>query len=42
MTPNLDHLTFVVVFCALIDFAKLLVELLGRADDRRFRSDPSR
>ena len=37
--PN--HLLFVVAFCALIDFVKLLVELLGRAEDRRFRSDPS-
>ena len=36
-----DRLVFVVVFCALVDFAKLLIELLGRADDRRFRSDPS-
>jgi len=35
------HLVFVVAFCALVDFVKLLVELLGRADDRRFRSDPS-
>lgn len=35
--PN--HLVFVVAFCALVDFVKLLVELLGRAEDRRFRSD---
>ncbi|HEY6196610.1 MAG TPA: glycosyltransferase [Candidatus Eisenbacteria bacterium] len=35
------HLIFVVAFCALVDFVKLLVELLGRAEDRRFRSDPS-
>jgi glycosyltransferase involved in cell wall biosynthesis len=37
--PN--HLVFVVAFCALVDFVKLLVELLGRAEDRRFRSDAS-
>jgi cellulose synthase/poly-beta-1,6-N-acetylglucosamine synthase-like glycosyltransferase len=37
--PN--HLVWVVVFCALVDFVKLLVELLGRTEDRRFRSDPS-
>src|SRR5262245_14731432 len=37
--PN--HLVLVVAFCALVDFVKLLVELLGRAEDRRFRSDPS-
>jgi len=35
------HLVWLVLFCALVDFVKLLVELLGRADDRRFRSDPS-
>jgi len=37
--PN--HLVFVVVFCALVDFVKLLIELLGRAEDRRFQSDAS-
>ncbi|HXS83309.1 MAG TPA: glycosyltransferase [Methylomirabilota bacterium] len=37
--PN--HLVWVVAFCALVDFVKLLVELLGRAEDRRFQSDPS-
>ena len=36
-----SHLVWVVVVCALVDFVKLLVELLGRAEDRRFRSDPS-
>src|SRR5690242_17095716 len=36
-----SHLVYVVLFCALVDFAKLLIELLGRADDRRFRSEPS-
>jgi cellulose synthase/poly-beta-1,6-N-acetylglucosamine synthase-like glycosyltransferase len=37
--PN--HLVWLVAFCALVDFLKLLMELLGRAEDRRFRSDPS-
>jgi hypothetical protein len=37
--PN--HLVWVAVFCALVDFVKLLVELLGRAEDRRIRSDPT-
>ena len=32
---------FVVVFCTLVDFVKLLVELLGRNEERRFQSDPS-
>ena len=41
MTPLPSHLLWVVLFCAAVDFVKLLVELLGRADDRRFRSDPS-
>lgn len=41
MAPVPGHLLFVVAFCALIDFVKLLVELLGRAEDRRFRSDTS-
>lgn len=41
MTDPSGHLLFVVAFCALVDFAKLLVELLGRADDRRFRGDAS-
>ena len=34
-------IVFVVVFCALVDFIKLLVELLGRNEDRHFTSDPS-
>src|SRR5438477_3500522 len=38
--PN--HLLFVVAFCALVDFVKLLIELLGRAEDRRFRAEPAR
>lgn len=36
-----DHLVFVVLFCALVDFVKLLIELLGRENDRRFTSDLS-
>ncbi len=32
---------FVVLFCALVDFVKLMIELLGRSDDRQFRSDGS-
>ena len=36
-----SHLVWVVVVCTLVDFVKLLIELLGRAEDRRFRSDPS-
>lgn len=34
-------LVWVVAFCTAVDFVKLLVELLGRAEDRRFRSDPA-
>src|SRR5262245_21109435 len=37
--PN--HLVLVVAFCALLVFVKRHVELLGRSEDRRFRSDPS-
>ena len=36
-----DRLVFTVLFCALVDFVKLLIELLGRAEDREFESDPS-
>ncbi|MBI1799154.1 MAG: glycosyltransferase family 2 protein, partial [Candidatus Eisenbacteria bacterium] len=35
------EILFVVLFCALVDFVKLVVELLGRSEDRAFRSDPS-
>ena len=35
------HLLFVVLFCALVDFVKLLIELLGRSEPRRFRQDAS-
>jgi cellulose synthase/poly-beta-1,6-N-acetylglucosamine synthase-like glycosyltransferase len=34
-------IVFVVLFCALVDFVKLLIELLGRDRQRNFRSDPS-
>ncbi len=30
---------FVALFCALVDFAKILIELLGRSQERGFRSD---
>ncbi len=36
-----NAVVFVVLFCAVVDFAKILVELLGRNEDRAFRSDPS-
>ena len=32
---------FVVLFCALVDFVKLLIELMGRSEDRVFHCDPS-
>jgi glycosyltransferase involved in cell wall biosynthesis len=35
-------LVFAVLFCALVDFVKLIVELMGRNDERRFTSDPDR
>jgi cellulose synthase/poly-beta-1,6-N-acetylglucosamine synthase-like glycosyltransferase len=38
---TLPALVWLVLFCAAVDFVKLLVELLGRAEDRRFRSDTS-
>jgi len=34
-------IVFAVLFCALVDFVKLLVELLGRDEVRLFHSDPS-
>jgi cellulose synthase/poly-beta-1,6-N-acetylglucosamine synthase-like glycosyltransferase len=34
-------IVFVVIFCGLVDFIKLLVELLGRDDERHFTCDPS-
>jgi cellulose synthase/poly-beta-1,6-N-acetylglucosamine synthase-like glycosyltransferase len=34
-------IVFVVVFCSLVDFLKLLIELLGRSEARSFTSDPS-
>ncbi|HUK63145.1 MAG TPA: glycosyltransferase family 2 protein, partial [Dongiaceae bacterium] len=36
-----DHVVFAVLFCALVDFVKLVIELLGRADARQFGSDPT-
>lgn len=36
-----EHLVFVVLFCALVDFVKLIIELLGREESRRFTSDPT-
>jgi len=41
MTSLPNHLLILIIVCALVDFVKLLVELLGRADDRRFPSDTS-
>ena len=35
------NLAYIVLFCALVDFVKLLVELLGRSEERRFTSDCS-
>jgi cellulose synthase/poly-beta-1,6-N-acetylglucosamine synthase-like glycosyltransferase len=32
---------FVVLFCALVDFVKLVIELLGRNGERHFTSDPA-
>jgi cellulose synthase/poly-beta-1,6-N-acetylglucosamine synthase-like glycosyltransferase len=32
---------FVVLFCILVDFLKLLIELLGHSEGRTFTSDPS-
>lgn len=34
-------IVFAVLFCVLVDFVKLVVELLGRSEDRAFKSDPS-
>jgi glycosyltransferase involved in cell wall biosynthesis len=34
-------IVFVVLFCILVDFVKLLIELLGRGEERAFDSDPS-
>jgi cellulose synthase/poly-beta-1,6-N-acetylglucosamine synthase-like glycosyltransferase len=36
-----QNLVFVVLFCALVDFVKLVIELLGRSQQRRFRVDPA-
>jgi len=34
-------LLFALLVCTLVDFVKLLVELLGRVEDREFESDPA-
>lgn len=34
-------IVFAVLFCALVDFVKLVIELLGRSEDRHFSTDPS-
>jgi cellulose synthase/poly-beta-1,6-N-acetylglucosamine synthase-like glycosyltransferase len=34
-------IVFVVLFCALVDFVKVLIEMLGRSEGRVFTSDPS-
>ncbi|MGH7730685.1 MAG: glycosyltransferase family 2 protein [Candidatus Eiseniibacteriota bacterium] len=38
---GMGAVVFFVLFCALVDFVKLLVELLGRNEERRFASDPA-
>ncbi|TMQ61318.1 MAG: glycosyltransferase family 2 protein, partial [Candidatus Eisenbacteria bacterium] len=35
------NLVFVVLFCVLVDFVKLVIELLGRNEERLFTSEPS-
>ncbi len=42
LTGGAGSVVFVVLFCALVDFVKLLVELLGRSEERRFTTDASR
>lgn len=36
-----DPIVFTVLFCALVDFAKLVIEILGREEPREFTSDPT-
>ncbi|MFN8586335.1 MAG: glycosyltransferase [Candidatus Eisenbacteria bacterium] len=36
-----DPIVFAVLFCALVDFVKLVIELLGREEPREFTSDPT-
>lgn len=36
-----DAVVFMALFCALVDFVKILIELMGRDGDRRFHSDLS-
>ena len=42
LTGGAGSVVFVVLFCALVDFMKLMIELLGRSEERRFTSDASR
>jgi glycosyltransferase involved in cell wall biosynthesis len=35
------RLGFVLLFCALVDFLKMIVELVGRGEDRAYTSDPT-
>jgi biofilm PGA synthesis N-glycosyltransferase PgaC len=37
--PWTNSLVFVVLFCALVDFVKIVIELLGRNEARAFRAD---
>lgn len=39
--PWTNSLVFVVLFCALVDFVKIVIELLGRNEARPFRADAS-
>lgn len=39
--PWTNSLMFVVLFCALVDFVKIVIELLGRNEARAFRADAS-
>jgi cellulose synthase/poly-beta-1,6-N-acetylglucosamine synthase-like glycosyltransferase len=36
-----EPVVFAVLFCALVDFVKLVIELLGRREPREFTSDPA-
>lgn len=39
LTGGMGGVVFLVLFCALVDFVKLLVELMGRSEERSFTSD---
>jgi cellulose synthase/poly-beta-1,6-N-acetylglucosamine synthase-like glycosyltransferase len=41
LTGGMGGVVFLVLFCALVDFVKLLVELMGRSEERSFTSDHS-